>query len=159
MDRRTQFVEEKDASTQTGAKKAEQEDILQVELEVIPKHFYLFLHNIVILSLYRLQLWPTSSFTPRTGSWCWASPSPASSWRGLPGWPGGERRAAWRAPRASSAPCRSQTWPTSSGLTGMQGRARRGRCRCWSCWTRVAKCHFIYTEQIHPTKFYPKIRA
>ena len=37
MDRRTQFVEEKDASTQTGAKKAEQEDILQVELEVIPK--------------------------------------------------------------------------------------------------------------------------
>ena len=32
-------MEEKDASTQTGAKKAEQEDILQVELEVIPKNF------------------------------------------------------------------------------------------------------------------------
>ena len=39
MDRRTQFVEEKDAATQT-AKKTEQEDILQVELEVISKHFF-----------------------------------------------------------------------------------------------------------------------
>ena len=39
MDRKTQFVEEKDAGTQTGAKKTAEEDILQVELEVIPKNF------------------------------------------------------------------------------------------------------------------------
>ena len=38
MDRKTQFVEEKDAATQTGAKKTAEEDILQVELEVIPKN-------------------------------------------------------------------------------------------------------------------------
>ena len=40
MDRRTQFVEEKDAATQTGTNKTAEEDILQVELEVILKHCF-----------------------------------------------------------------------------------------------------------------------
>ena len=39
MDRRTEFVEEKDAATQTGAKKTGQEDTLQVELEVKSSQF------------------------------------------------------------------------------------------------------------------------
>ena len=39
MDRRRQFVEEKDAATQT-AKKAEEEDIMLVELEVISRLFF-----------------------------------------------------------------------------------------------------------------------
>ena len=39
MDRRTQFVKEKDAATQTGAKKTGEEDTLEVELEMISKHF------------------------------------------------------------------------------------------------------------------------